>query len=137
MTMHIDNFEQHINATIIERGFEYFEEHLVKEVEQVDQGEFSAIVMGNDDYDVYVRLDKDANIIEKDCNCPYEWGDTCKHEVALLFYIRENALHKQPLSSIELRIMLDELTEEELRDFVFVALKKNQALRDDFTSKFG
>jgi len=135
--MHIDNFEQHIDATIVDRGFEYFEDHLVEEVEQVDQGEFSAIVCGNEDYEVYIRLDQDANIIEKDCNCPYDWGDTCKHEVALLFHIREHSLHKQTLSSIQLRIMLDELSEEELRDFVFVALKKNHALREDFISKFG
>lgn len=134
--MHIDNFEQHIDATIVNRGLEYFEDELVEDVEQVDKGEFSAIVCGNDDYEVYVRLDKEGNIIEKDCTCPFDWGDTCKHEVALLFFIRDKELHKQRLSSIELRIKIDDLTEEELRDFLFVSLKKNRTLREDFISKF-
>lgn len=134
--MHIDNFEQHIDATIVDRGLEYFEEELVEEVEQVDKGEFSASVRGNDDYEVYVRLDDEGNIIEKDCTCPFDWGDTCKHEVALLFFIRDKELHKQHLSSIELRIKIDDITEEELRDFLFVSLKKNRTLREDFISKF-
>lgn len=135
--MNIHNFEQLVETKIVDRGFEYYENDLVEDIEQLDQGEFSAMVCGSDDYDVYIQLDDSHSILEKDCTCPYDWGNTCKHEVAVLYYIKENNLHKKTLADSQLNIILEEVDDKELRNFVFAYLKRNREFREDFTNEFG
>lgn len=136
--ININNFEDHVESKILDRGFDYYENDQVEEVDQVDQGEFSALVCGNDDYEVYVRLDSLYNIVEKHCSCPYDWGNTCKHEVALLYYIRDAELHKEQTDApSQLRSILDDVSDRELRDFIWTTLKKNREFREDFTQEFG
>ena len=44
-----------------------------------------------------VELDVQANIIDTQCNCPYDMGDYCKHQVAALLAVRDikNNLSKE------------------------------------------
>ena len=135
--MNINNFEQTVENKILNRGLEYYEDGHIDFVEQIDQGEFNAIISGSDEYQVYIRLDNEYGIIEKDCSCPYDWGSTCKHEVAVLYHIREKGIHKKTASSNELATILEEVDEEELRKFVFTYLKRNREFREDFTQEFG
>ena len=135
--MNINNFEQFIETKIVDRGSDYYESDMVEGVEQIDQGEFSGVVAGSDDYDVYIQLDNNHNILEKDCTCPYDSGNTCKHEVALLYHIKENKLHKQSASGSDLKVILDGVSDDELRKFVLSHIKRNRKFRDDFTNEFG
>ncbi len=85
--MNIFDFEQYIDEVILERGREYFEEHKYSEF-NVDGNHYSLIAHGTQDYHVEATLDSFDDIVVSDCNCPYEMGDNCKHEVALFFAIR-------------------------------------------------
>lgn len=86
--MRIDDFENEIDATILGRGQAYFEEGAVVELEQVRQGLYEATVAGSDDYIVEVEIRKgEVKVLE--CDCPYDYGPLCKHEVAVLYAIRE------------------------------------------------
>lgn len=53
------------------------------------EGDVEAVVEGTERYKVSIQLDKDGAVLSHSCTCPYDWGDVCKHEVAVLFYLRE------------------------------------------------
>jgi len=42
---------------------------------------------GFEDYKVRIGLDENNNVSHYNCNCPYDWGDMCKHIVAVLLAI--------------------------------------------------
>lgn len=86
--MRIDDFENEIDATILGRGQAYFEEGAVVELEQVRQGLYEATVAGSDDYIVEVEI-RQGEVKALECDCPYDYGPVCKHEVAVLYAIRE------------------------------------------------
>ncbi|HBP26306.1 MAG TPA: hypothetical protein DD618_05075, partial [Acholeplasmatales bacterium] len=85
--MNINNFEEYIDEVILERGREYFEAHKYSDF-NVDGNHYSITAHGTHDYHVDANLDAFDDIVVSDCNCPYEMGDNCKHEVALFFAIR-------------------------------------------------
>ena len=86
--MRIDDFENQVDPTILSRGQAYYEEGAVVELEQVRQGLYEATVAGSDDYIVEVEIRK-GEVKALECDCPYDYGPVCKHEVAVLYAIRE------------------------------------------------
>ncbi len=81
--MTLDNFETLIPEKIIQRGLDYYLDGTVQNVEQIDEGIFRGIVRGTEKYEVTVCLTR-KTIDNYRCNCPYDWGNTCKHVVAVL-----------------------------------------------------
>ena len=86
MKMHLKSFEQHIERKILERGLSYYENGLIDEVEQVGDNEYSAAAYGSEEYSVFIKMDDVENIVEHSCDCPYNWGNICKHEVAMMYF---------------------------------------------------
>jgi len=82
--MNFPAFEVEIERKILDRGFDYYENKNVIEVENLGNGEFSALVEGSEDYEVFVQI-SEGKVIEHSCDCPYDWGDVCKHVVAVLY----------------------------------------------------
>ncbi|MEM9884740.1 MAG: SWIM zinc finger family protein [Bacteroidota bacterium] len=137
MTIH--NFEQFVEPKILERGSSYYHNNMVQEVEQLEKGEFSAEVMGSgDDYEVFVKLDEAQNIVESRCTCPYDWGDTCKHEVALYYTIKIKKLYKEKISkdAIELMYKIDQMSVAELKTCLHDILKRDRELRAEFLEDY-
>ena len=54
-----------------------------------NENNWEAEVLGSDIYYVSVKLAGDE-IIDWDCDCPYDWGPVCKHCTAVFFTIRKN-----------------------------------------------
>ena len=56
-----------------------------------------AVVLGSEEYNVSMSVDSDGVIHHHRCTCPYDMGEFCKHEVAVLYRLRElrNAAAKQ------------------------------------------
>ena len=46
-------------------------------------------VEGRDNYEVTVEIDDMGEIIYSECDCPYDFGPVCKHEVAVFFQLAE------------------------------------------------
>ncbi|MBR5229918.1 MAG: SWIM zinc finger family protein [Firmicutes bacterium] len=71
------------------RGYEYFKEQKVSQVEQVDEGIVSAKVAGSNGSHYDVMLDI-AHPRKSKCNCPHAEGKRiiCKHMVAAYFTVR-------------------------------------------------
>jgi hypothetical protein len=84
----LNNIEKWIDEVIVSRGEEYFDMGAVIELEEIDRGRWNALVEGTDDYNVHVLL-KGAEVTDSACDCPYDFGPTCKHEVAVYLAIRE------------------------------------------------
>jgi uncharacterized Zn finger protein len=133
-------FETKIERKILDRGFDYYENNNVIDVENLGNGEFSAVVEGSEDYEVFVEISK-GKVVEHSCDCPYDWGDVCKHVVAVLYYIRDTKIlgestDKEGVKS-QLQLIIDDMSEQDIRDYVLFYALRNRQFREDFTEEFG
>ena len=132
MLLTLDNFEQSVESKIVERGLEYFKSGDIARLEKVGDGEFSAVVLGSDRYEVFVRLDG-ASVSEHECDCPYDWGDVCKHKVAVFYAIRSGNFSD---TGDKLNSLFENLHDSALRKFVSNLLKKDRRFRQEFLREF-
>jgi hypothetical protein len=137
--MHLKNFEPEISETILQRGKSYYKNGAVTDLQVLDNGQCFAIVEGNDDYEVNIRLGKDGEVRELLCNCPYD-GGICKHIVAVLYKLREenpvSGMLKTAKESRPWENIVSIVPEDELRKFLKGYAAKNQNLRNDLMIKF-
>jgi uncharacterized Zn finger protein len=133
MQMTLTNFEGFVEAKIVERGYDYYKRGRIVKVEQVGDGEFSAIVSGSDDYEVFVKIDGER-IVEYECDCPYEWGNICKHAVAVFYQIRYGNFTSS--ASDKFDSILKDLSNKDLRNFVLKLLKRDRSFRRKFLREF-
>lgn len=73
---------------IIERGKDYFKNHMIHNCEK-SNSRYIAYVQGTNfstEYKVVIFINKDNEITNMECNCPYQ--NNCKHEYATLLHIR-------------------------------------------------
>ena len=93
MSLRLDNFEDSVEPVIVKRGKSYFRSGAVTELTEED-GEVHAVVEGSEPYRVSMEVDADGEIHAHRCSCPYEWSIVCKHEIAVLYYLREKRKEK-------------------------------------------
>lgn len=84
----LQNFEKEINKTILGRGEKYFSSGCVNALDDNGDGIWTAEVEGTETYTVEIVLKNENNVVDYDCDCPYD-GDICKHVVAVLFTLRD------------------------------------------------
>ncbi len=130
--MTLNNFESDVENKIVERGKNYYKGGDVKKLEKVGENEFSAIVLGSEKYSVYVKLNG-ASIVEHECDCPYDWGDVCKHKVAVFYQIRGGNFSD---TGDKLNTLLENLHDSALRRFTSNLLKKDRRFRQEFLREF-
>ena len=131
--MNLKNFERTIEPQIVSRGFRYFEDEAITEIEQVEKGEFCATVEGSEDYAVFVKIDDKLNVESHSCDCPYDWGTVCKHEVAVLYQIRAKALYNQSFKAstfYKIKQDLAKLDKEALQEIILDLSKKSKLVRE-------
>lgn len=78
-------------------------------------------VIGSEDYTVEIELEGNGTVIRSSCNCPYDWGDYCKHETAALFALREKYESEHDVtykgkSSFQKKLKLEEILPNLSRD---------------------
>ncbi len=130
--MKLKSFESDVERKIVERGLDYYRSGDVKKLEKVGENEFSAVVFGSEKYSVYIKINGDA-IIEHECDCPYDYGDVCKHKVAVFYAIRGGNFTD---TSDKLNSLLANLHESALRKFVSNLLVKDSQFRREFLREF-
>ena len=130
--MNLTDFEKFVEDKIVSRGFEYFKHNEVRKVEKVSENEFSAVVSGTNLYTVYVKLNGNE-IVEYECDCPYDFGNTCKHAVAIFYKLRAKDFTD---SAEKLKAIFDNLHNDALRKFVTALLKKDRKFRNEFLREF-
>jgi len=87
--MNLNNFESCIDKKILARGYDYYENGCVTSVEETEDNVYEAEVKGTELYTVEVKLDDKANIVDTQCDCPYDMGECCKHQVAVFLALRD------------------------------------------------
>jgi len=130
--MNLKNFESEVESKIVGRGLDYYKSGEVKKLEKVGENEFSATVFGTEKYSIYVKLNGET-IAEHDCDCPYDYGNVCKHKVAVFYGIRNGNFSD---TSSKLNALLANMNESALRKFVSNLLKKDQSFRREFLREF-
>ncbi|WP_035214379.1 SWIM zinc finger family protein [Desulfitobacterium hafniense] len=87
--MNLADFQDEIEEVILERGHQYYQEGCVRSLEEIEPNVYQAKVSGSDFYLIQVELDEENNIMASSCSCPYDWGETCKHEAAVYFALQK------------------------------------------------
>ena len=138
--MKLNNFEDDINPTIMQRGQDYFDSNTVQELEETEPQFWQAWVEGTHNYDIEVSLNK-QNIESWNCSCPYD-GPVCKHVAATLLSIRETTSKtkkqktKSPSKQQQLSNVLKQLSKDQLETKLTQLLSNNRAERDKMLLEF-
>lgn len=146
MEMTLHNFEKYIDATILERGCDYFENGYVDELEEIESGLWMAQVYGTENYTIGVRLGGNR-INAWECNCPYDYGPICKHVVAVFYAINEAlTIKKTEIKKKQKRgkakkksrveIIFQKVTKEDLRSFIVDQFGTDYRFRNAFIAYF-
>ena len=124
----LQKFESQIDEIIVDRGLSYWENGNVIKLEQTGNGEFEAIVSGNEDYEVNIKVEDD-NVEDFACNCPYDKDPVCKHVVAVLFAIQNEKLNglkeTKPKKTRQGKISQKQLLENQFEN-ILTSLDKNE-----------
>lgn len=118
----LSTFEQNVPTRVLERGEELYSVGSVKSL-QNDKDFWFAEVRGSQLYNITIRV-IDSNVIESKCDCPYDQGLICKHQVAVLLTIKANISRKQNSSGINRKIKSRPISLKERHTILF--LEKGQ-----------
>ncbi|MGB0948930.1 MAG: SWIM zinc finger family protein [Marinirhabdus sp.] len=138
--MALNDFENIIDPKILDRGFDYYENERIEEINQIEKAEFSATVIGPEEYTVYLKLSSDLEIHAHSCDCPYDWGNYCKHEVAVLYHMQGHKLYENQLEENvfhKLKKDLNKLTKQELITVIFNLSKKKKSIKEGVMGALG
>jgi len=136
MKLTLEEIRMLCTESSFERGVEYFNQGLVRNIEQFGN-KITAIVSGTKDYKVTIRLYKDDFTAE--CTCPYNWGGYCKHIVATLIALSKNYEKiKESKNKEEEKIeaILNNVSLEELKEFLRTEFENDPRLRNIFAIYF-
>ncbi len=123
--LRLDNFETEIDGEILKRGKQYFKSGYVVRLEPDEDG-WTAIVSGSEDYEVIVEAAGSGELL-LECDCPYDYGPICKHEVAVLYAIQAQA-EKPVKPSVNIGQVVEGLAREDLIAIVLQQIKKDKTL---------
>lgn len=132
--ININNFEKSIESKIISRGLSYYENDYISDLEQVEPNEFTAVVEGSEDYNVTIKFNNKNEIISHYCDCPYDWGVFCKHEVAVLYYLKDIVANKTIMPKGKVARIKEEISKmkkSELQDLIIEFVKGNATVRNE------
>lgn len=80
----IDSYNKFFKPEIITKGDKLFKSNKIKNYKKCNN-DYSCVISGTDNYDVFISYDKSDNIKSMSCTCPYfKKGNNCKHIYALI-----------------------------------------------------
>ncbi len=109
--------KQVCGSTIYERGQEYYDSASVSDIGLESPQKLVAEVVGSEDYTVKIEC-KRPSVFAR-CDCPYDYGDVCKHIAAVLIYAKKNTeeLFSEPIvgaTVVSSETDLEKLSKKEL-----------------------
>ncbi len=87
-----------VSSTVYARGVQYYENGHIRKYQVIPTGEqewrLKAVVAGMEEYpvDVQVGVRGQTVYFSKECGCPYDWEDLCKHAVAVIYKFLNESL---------------------------------------------
>ncbi|MBP3040992.1 hypothetical protein J9303_16040 [Bacillaceae bacterium Marseille-Q3522] len=142
--MNIHNFESYIDKTILERGYNYYIAGNVLEAYEKGENVYIFQIEGTDDYEVLVEIGDNGVILYSECDCPYDFGPVCKHEVAAYYQLVEmlnqvtandKGLNKTPKRTT-IQEVLSNLAKEELINIIINIANHDVTLENSLMVKY-
>jgi len=127
---------------VLARGRDYYASGQIKGVILAPDGIFNAEVNGSEGelYHVFITIENDA-VVDFGCDCPYDWGDVCKHIVAVCLAIQNGNYKKTRKSSakndLNTRALLNNVTSEQLKEFVIAHAERDLQFKNELQLAFG
>lgn len=142
--MNLSNFEEYIEDVILKRGRDYFNNGHVEGIEKEDNNLYIIDVVGSDEYIVGIFIDDDNQIIDAHCNCPYDFGEYCKHKAAALYALRQMKIDekeptifkKQTKANTDLKTLLSNLKKEDLLQIIEDVVKDYPEIEKQLVFRF-
>ena len=145
--MTLQDFEKQIDSVILKRGKEYFNNDSVEFIEEIKKGYWVANVSGTDEYTVEIQLGSKDSIKKCFCDCPYDYGDICKHIVAVLYAISQDKViditpklaskEKEPKKrKPSFDVLSSKIELKEYQDFIKYYSQINKSFKDQFELYF-
>jgi len=131
MNVDMETVENRNTDAVFERGRNYRDEGRIRKLDRFDNL-VTATVSGSNLYDVTIEFG--GQHINARCTCPYDGSGDCKHVVAVLLEIA--ASPPQDVSE-RFEAVLDDVSSEDLREFVRDSLAEYPELREQFLARFG
>lgn len=142
--MKLNDFEKHIDETILDRGYDYYDEGRINEVIKQGDRDYLFTVAGTEVYQVFVKFDDQGEITQTGCNCPYDFGPICKHQVAA-FYVLTDIIENRQSEGLKieraiqqrfLTEVLDNLTKEQLITIIIEMAEKDEILKNGLMMRY-
>ncbi|WP_291579603.1 SWIM zinc finger family protein [Clostridium sp. UBA6640] len=138
--MNINNFENYIDKKILDRGYGYYCEGNITDVYKEGDNEYTFQVQGSEDYEIRVEINNHGEILYSDCNCPYEFGPICKHQVAVYFelanILNSKEIKKELITQPTIKEVLNDISKEELINIIMDVAKKDKVFRNSIIFKY-
>ncbi|MDY0289192.1 MAG: hypothetical protein RBR15_10245 [Sphaerochaeta sp.] len=131
--MNLDSFEERIDPTILSRGRSSYRENSVISLVMTQPNHYKAKVAGTRLYVVTATLDDRREVGDISCTCPYDWGQYCKHEVAVMYALRhhldnnKHTMAERP-EEVDLAALLGKKSKKELLSFLLAYAKRSPEL---------
>jgi uncharacterized Zn finger protein len=90
-----DDVEAWAGSTIVSRGKSYQRSNRVQKLARTANGGILAWVQGTSRYVTHVEIAKKK--LTASCTCPYAYGDTCKHAVAVVLSYLEGLKNQKEI----------------------------------------
>ncbi|KWX80993.1 hypothetical protein AMQ83_35210 [Paenibacillus riograndensis] len=88
--MNLADLNRNISSVIMARGEHYLRSGYVESVRELKPGLYRARVAGTELYEVLVQLGEQDKVLSSSCSCPYDMEAICKHQAAVLMYLRDH-----------------------------------------------
>lgn len=118
------------------RGLEYYKNENLKEIHQISEIEYTSIVSGTKEYNVYLNL---KNPRKSTCNCPLANGKRiiCKHIVATYFSVVPGSAKEFEEEQNRLQEEYEEYQENEYKNVIrFISEMSKEELIEELIHVF-
>lgn len=135
--MNLKNFESIFDKKILQRGRDYYCNGAVLSLEQISDNEYTAEVDGSMIYDVFIEIDGNGDVTDIRCDCPYDMGEYCKHEAAVLFALRDRTKtnNKPSVRKSSLPELLGKCSKNQLIGIILEHTKDDKDFRNYLSMK--
>ncbi|QTH45444.1 hypothetical protein J4772_14130 [Cohnella sp. LGH] len=142
--MNIRHFENEIDRTILERGYGYYIEGNILEVLCQGKNQYFVQVEGSEVYEVEITIDESGRIERSVCDCPYDLGSVCKHEVAAYYELRDildddsdiEVIQGPAVTHPKLAEVLSALSKEQLIEDIVEMAQQDGVLKNSHILKY-
>lgn len=129
MLVTLANFDEEIDFDIARRGRTYYRKNAVKALKQAGDNKWTATVQGSDLYSVQLTCENGL-VTHCNCDCPYDFGPYCKHEVAVLYSLRDGVKKTRPHTQGQYKSSSQTTTNSEAVEKIDIKHRIIQTLRE-------